>query len=129
MNANAVAARGNGILSHLPGKTLELLEPHLRPVKLVQGSILHEAGEAITSIYFPLSGMVSMLAVLKTGEAIEAGVIGREGFVGGFVGPRGWRAYGNAVTQLDGEAMRIGVKNFKNAYDASDELRILVNGY
>ena len=73
--------------------------------------------------------MVSMLAVLKTGEAIEAGVIGREGFVGGYIGPRGWRAYGHAVMQMSGEASRINVKNFKKAYDTSDELRILINGY
>lgn len=129
MNSSSVRAGENGILQHLSRKTLDLLEPHLRHVKLAQGTILHEAGEAITFIYFPLSGMVSMLAVLKTGEAIEAGVIGRNGFVGGYVGPRGWRAYGHAVVQLTGEAMRINVKNFKKAYDASDDLRILTNGY
>jgi CRP-like cAMP-binding protein len=129
MNSSSTPAGVNGILQHLSRKTLDMIEPHLRRVKLAQGSILHDAGEAITSIYFPLSGMVSMLAVLKTGEAIEAGVIGREGFVGGYIGPRGWRAYGHAVTQMTGDAMRINVKNFKKAYDASDELRILINGY
>jgi CRP-like cAMP-binding protein len=129
MNASVAPLGVNGILHHLSSKALKLLEPHLRHVKLSQGTILHEAGEAIAYIYFPLSGMVSMLAVLKTGEAIEAGVIGREGFVGGYIGPRGWRAYGHAVTQLNGDAMRINVKNFKKVYDVSDELRILVNGY
>ena len=129
MNSSSAPAGENGILQHLSRKTLDLLEPHLRHVKLAQGAILHETGEAITFIYFPLSGMVSMLAVLKTGEAIEAGVIGREGFVGGYVGPRGWRAYGHAVTQMTGEAMRINVRPFKKIYDACDDLRILTNGY
>jgi CRP-like cAMP-binding protein len=73
--------------------------------------------------------MVSMLAVLQNGEAIETGVIGHEGFVGGYVGVRGWRAYGHAVMQMSGEAMTLNVHHFKKAYDASDELRILVNGY
>jgi CRP-like cAMP-binding protein len=113
----------------LSGKTLALIEPHLHKVKLAQGTILHEAAEAVSFVYFPLSGMVSMLAVLKSGEAIEAGVIGREGFVGGYLGVRGWRPYGHAVMQMSGEAMRMNVRNFKKAYDASDELRILVNGY
>lgn len=129
MDASAVPVRANGILNGLSAKTLALLEPHLRAVTLAQGTILHEANDAITFIYFPLSGMVSMLAVLKSGEAIEAGVIGREGYVGGYVGARGWRAFGHAVMQIAGEALRIDVKNFKIAYDASDELRILVNGY
>ena len=129
MDARVVPLGQNGILRHLSGKTLALIEPHLHMVKFAQGAILHEAGEAITSVYFPLSGMVSMLAVLKTGEAIEAGIIGRDGFVGGYLGARGWRPYGHAVMQMAGEAMRLNVRHFKKAYDASDELRILVNGY
>lgn len=129
MNSSSAPAGENGILQHLSRKTLDLLGPHLRSVKLAHGTILHETGEAISFIYFPLSGMVSMLAVLKTGEAIEAGVIGREGFVGGYVGPRGWRAYGHAVMQMTGEAMRINVRPFKKVYDACDDLRILTNGY
>jgi hypothetical protein len=42
----------NGILQRLSGKSLALIEPHLRKVKLAQGVILHEAGEAITTVYF-----------------------------------------------------------------------------
>ena len=129
MDARAAPAGANGILQHLSAKTLALMAPHLRKVKLAQGTVLHEAGEAITSVYFPISGMVSMLAVLKSGEAIEAGVIGREGFVGGYLGVRGWRALGQAVMQLSGEAMQLNVRHFKKAYDAGDDLRVLVNGY
>jgi CRP-like cAMP-binding protein len=129
MDARVAPLWANGILQHLSSKTLALIEPHLRKVKLAQGVVLHEAGEAITNVYFPLSGMVSMLAVLKSGQAIEAGVIGREGFVGGYLGPRGWRPFGHAVMQMTGEAMRMSVRHFKKAYDTSDEFRILVNGY
>ena len=129
MDARAAPLGANGMLHHLSKKALGLVEPHLHKVKLAQGVILHEAGETIANVYFPLSGMVSMLAVLKSGDAIEAGVIGREGFVGGFLGARGWRPFGHAVMQMTGELMRLNVRQFKKAYDASDELRILVNGY
>jgi CRP-like cAMP-binding protein len=129
MDASASPVGVNGILNHLSAKTLALLEPHLRSVNLPQGTILHEAGEAITFIYFPTNGMVSMLAVLKSGEAIEAGIVGPEGYVGGYLGARGWRSFGHAVMQITGDALRINVKNFKKVYDASDELRILINGY
>jgi CRP-like cAMP-binding protein len=129
MDASVAPVGLNGILQHMSSKTLALIEPHLRKVKLAQGVILHEAGEIITQVYFPLSGMVSMLAVLKTGEAIEAGIIGSEGFVGGYLGPRGWRSFGHAVMQMSGELMRLNVRHYKKAYDASDEFRILVDGY
>ena len=129
MDARAAPVGANFILENLSSKTLALIEPHLHKMKLAQGAVLQETGQPITNVYFPVSGMVSMLAVLKNGEAIEAGVIGREGFVGGYLGPRGWRPFGHAVMQMAGEVMRLNVRHFKKAYDASDELRILTNGY
>lgn len=129
MDARSAPMGANGILRILSSKTLALIAPHLRKVKLTQGAVLHEAGAAITSVYFPLSGMVSMLASLKSGEAIEAGIIGPEGFVGGYLSARGWRPFGHAVMQMTGDVMRLNVRHFKKAYDASDELRILINGY
>ena len=129
MDASVALVGTNDILQHLSTKTLAMIEPHLHKMKLAQGVVLQETGETITHVYFPLSGMVSMLAVLKSGAAIEAGIIGREGYVGGYLGPRGWRPFGHAVMQMAGEAMRLSVRHFKKAYDASDELRILTNGY
>jgi CRP-like cAMP-binding protein len=129
MDVSVAPVRANGILKALSAKTLALLESHLRKVKLAQGAVLHEAGGTISYVYFPISGMVSMLAVLKSGEAIEAGIIGPEGFVGGYQGARGWRPFGHAVMQMAGEVLRINVRHFKKAYDASDELRILINSY
>src|SRR5450631_792901 len=129
MDARTAAVGTNGILQRLSSKSLALIAPHQHKVKLTQGLVLHKSGEAISSVYFPISGMVSIRAVLKSGEAIEAGVIGREGFVGGFMGVRGWRSLGQAVVQMNGEAMRLNVRHFKKAYDASDELCILVNAY
>ncbi len=120
---------GNGILRQLSAKSLVLIQPHLRNVKIAQGTVLHEPGEVLTNVYFPTNGMVSMLAVLKTGEAIEAGIVGPEGYVGGYLGVRGWRGLGHAVMQITGEALRLSVRNFKKAYDASDEFRTLINGY
>ena len=129
MDASVAPLRANGILKHLSGKTLALIKPHLHKMNLAQGVVLQETGEPFTNVYFPLSGTVSMLVVLKSGAAIEAGIIGREGYVGGYLGPRGWRPFGHAVMQMAGEVLRLNVRHFKKAYDASDELRILANGY
>ena len=73
--------------------------------------------------------MVSMLAVLRSGEAIETGIIGREGYVGGYFGARGWRSSGHAVMQMSGEALTLNVRHFKKAYDANEDFRNLINGY
>jgi CRP-like cAMP-binding protein len=129
MDARSAPTGQNGILRQLSGKTRALIEPHLCQVKLAQGAVLHEAGEAITGVYFPLSGMVSMLAVLRNGDAIETGIIGREGYVGGYFGPRGWRSSGHAVMQMGGEVMQLNVRQFKKVLDVSEDFRNLINGY
>ena len=129
MDATVAPVANNGLLQRLSAKMLASLAPHLRRTKLAQGVILHEAGETIATVYFPTSGMVSMLAVLQSGEAIETGIIGREGFVGGYFGARGWRSSGHAVMQMSGEALTLNVRHFKKAYDASEDFRDLINGY
>lgn len=129
MDASVAPVGTNGLLERLSAKMQATLAPQLRRAKLAQGVILHEAGEAITTVYFPTSGMVSMLAVLQSGEAIETGIIGRDGYVGGYCGPRGWRSCGHAVMQMSGEALTLNVRPFKKAYDASEDFRNLINGY
>jgi len=129
MDASVAPVGTNALLDRLSVKIQASLAPHLRRVKLAQGVILHEAGETITVVYFPLSGMVSMLAVLRSGEAIETGIIGREGYVGGYFGARGWRSSGHAVMQMSGEALTLNVRHFKKAYDANEDFRNLINGY
>ena len=44
--------------------------------------VLHEAGEAIRSVYFLNDGLGSVLTVLPDGKSVEVGLIGNEGFVG-----------------------------------------------
>jgi CRP-like cAMP-binding protein len=70
MDARTAPVGANGILQRLSDKTLALIAPHLRKVTLAQCTILHEAGEAITTVYFPLSGMVSMLASQRLGKIV-----------------------------------------------------------
>jgi len=129
MNDVSASLGANGLLSRLPQELQESLGPHLRRIKLMQGAILHEPGEAVTRVYFPISGMVSVLAVLQSGEAVETSMIGREGFVGGYFGLGGWRSVGHAVMQMTGEALTLTIGQFKQAYDTSAEFRTLINAY
>src|SRR5258705_14009076 len=76
----------NKLLAALPRETFELLRPHLTTIGLAQGTILFEVGNEIDQIYFPLSGMISLVAVMKDGKAIETATVGREGVVGAMAG-------------------------------------------
>jgi len=48
--------------------------------------VLIEAGDEFEYVYFPHYGMISLLAVLKDGKAIETATVGREGVVGAMAG-------------------------------------------
>jgi CRP-like cAMP-binding protein len=73
----------NRVLASLAAADLDLLLPHLRSVELPQEMVLFEAGDAINRVFFPHSGIVSLVVELASGETIEAAMIGREGVVGG----------------------------------------------
>ena len=59
----------NRPLSGLPARDFLLLEPYLRQVLLDRGMILHAPGEPIEHVYFPHSGIVSLVTTLRNGAS------------------------------------------------------------
>jgi CRP-like cAMP-binding protein len=119
----------NHFLQRLSVTDMEELRPHLKTGPMTQGSVLHEAGQPIEHVYFPLSGMVSLLAVMKTGQQIETGITGREGLVGGSIGSGGPLAFGQATVQIAGSAYRLPSPHFLTIFHKSARFRELANGY
>ena len=121
--------RGNLLLAALRAGDLSLLAPHLKDISLGQGEVLHEQGERIEQIYFPQSGMISLLAVMRQGEAVETATVGREGVVGAMsaLGPK--QASTTAIVQVAATASRIAVARFQAAASKSERLRDLVVRY
>lgn len=72
----------NRILNSLPRADYERLRPLFVPVRLPQGKVLWDAGEAVRHVYFPLNGMLSLLSTTREGSTIEVGMIGNEGMAG-----------------------------------------------
>ena len=94
---------GNRLLASLGPADLALLSPHLKDSQLKQGMVLQQAGDPTERVYFPNSGMISLLAVMEAGNGVETATIGREGAVGVMAGLVGRSsATGRAVVQLEG---------------------------
>jgi len=75
-------ARGNTVLGGLPPGALAALLPDLSEEPLPLGRVLHEPGRAISQVFFPLIGVVSVVADLGDDQIVETATIGREGMVG-----------------------------------------------
>jgi hypothetical protein len=54
--------KSNRFLAALPPHDFSLLAPHLRTIPLERGTMLHDVGEEIEHVYFPHTGMVSLVA-------------------------------------------------------------------
>jgi hypothetical protein len=74
--------RFNRFLAILPPHDFSRLAGHLRTVTLERGVILHEAAGEIERVYFPHSGMVSLVAVMQSGATVETATVGRAGVIG-----------------------------------------------
>jgi CRP-like cAMP-binding protein len=119
----------NCLLSCLTAPDLALLAPHLVQLPLIQGAVLHEPETAILTIYFPLSGVVSLFALTKKGEAVEIASVGREGAIGVFAHSGVWRARSRAVVQIPGIAIAIASPVLRTLMGRSDRIRELVIRY
>lgn len=119
----------NRLLKALPEEDFALLKPHLQPAALLRGDVLFDAAEPIEHVYFPQSGVVSLVTLMRDGASVEAGTIGREGGVG-LVTASGTRlAAARGVVQIPGRARRIEVARFRAALERSAALRDLVQRY
>jgi CRP-like cAMP-binding protein len=99
--------RENQLLAWLPAKEWARLQPHLEPVELPLGHVLHESGGKLEHVYFPTSAIVSLLYVLDDGGSAEIAVVGFEGIVGISLFMGGETTPSRAVVQSAGEGFRL----------------------
>jgi CRP-like cAMP-binding protein len=97
----------NHLLAALPKDEYRRLLPDLELFTLVFGKMIYEPGELIRHVYFPSSGIISLLAVVEDRATLEVGIVGREGMVGlpAFMGVKTSR--NRAVVQGVGVALRM----------------------
>ena len=72
-------AVANSLLAALPRKEYLHLTDELETVALTYGEVLYEPGERIKHAYFPNDSIVSLLTLVDRHNALEVGLVGREG--------------------------------------------------
>lgn len=72
----------NSLLAALPDKVCESLLERMEPVTLTFGEVLYRPGEPIRHVYFPTDTLVSLLTQAEGHQALEVGMVGREGMLG-----------------------------------------------
>src|ERR1700716_4433789 len=72
----------NRLLLALPPSDLKRLRPELEHIACQRAQVLMDADSSLDHVFFPDSGVVSVVAVYADGSVIEMATIGREGCTG-----------------------------------------------
>jgi CRP-like cAMP-binding protein len=114
--------RANAHLRSLPPAELALLAARWEPVSSPLGEQLHRPGDHLQHVYFPVSGMVSLVERDSDGTMVEAGTVGAEGMVGisTFLGEP--EVAIEAITQIPMTGFRVPVQDFGEIVSQSPAL-------
>lgn len=72
----------NSLLAVLPHEEQRRLLQGLESVRLQLGAVLHEPGEALQFVYFPIDSVVCLIATVESHKELGVGLVGPEGMVG-----------------------------------------------
>jgi CRP-like cAMP-binding protein len=120
-------AVGNRILLTLPEAEYQTLRPLFTSIRLPHHASLHEPGDKIEFVYFPNSGLVSLVVAMKDGKTVEIGVVGNEGLVGTPAAVGLNRSPHRAVVQIAGEGLRIRVDALRSVLPLAPQLQFMAS--
>jgi CRP-like cAMP-binding protein len=123
---NAPSRPPNHLLAALPAAAFELLRPHLETIELVQEDVLVAAGDRLTRVFFPHTGVISLVVSLAGGGMVEVAMIGRDGIFGGSAALDGKISLTDAIVQLPGNASTLKVGVLRRAAEQSVAFRTLL---
>jgi CRP-like cAMP-binding protein len=125
----AATLGSNLLLGSLPPEMLAALMPKMTEVVLASRQSLYGADTVIDAVYFPDSGMVSLIANLDNGMQAEVGIVGREGVVGTSLITGVDTSYIEAMVQMPGTARRLGAADFRLEFNNNPVFRGLLLRY
>ena len=128
MNGSAKLPR-NRLLLALPPRDLRRLMSHLEHAPCRREQILVEADSPLDQIFFPDSGVVSVMAVYSDGSTIEMATIGREGCGGVHAAFGTARSSARYLVQIPGSVTKISRTAFTRAVRQMPSFRSLVYAY
>jgi CRP-like cAMP-binding protein len=105
--------RQNRILAALSRVDYARIASDLETVALVAGSVLQEEGETTAHVYFPQTGILSLLAHLEDGDSIEISGVGNEGMVGVSVFLGVATAPAQVLAQVAGTSLRMTARRLR----------------
>jgi CRP-like cAMP-binding protein len=119
----------NRILAALPATEYRRALTKLEPTSFRRGLSLYEPDKPISYVYFPRSGVASMVARMVEGGTFEVATIGNEGVVGLSAYLGNGHSSMEVFVQIPGEALRMDADAFLREIRASSAWREVIRRY
>ena len=116
----------NRLLASLPANAFSAISPHLKIVELKFGEVVAEAGSPIRQVYFPYSGVISLVVELEVGAMIETAMVGRDGVLNAAPALDGKVSLNKGIVQSAGSAGTIEVNRFRRLANEFEPFRSLL---
>jgi CRP-like cAMP-binding protein len=119
----------NRLLLALPSRNLKRLMPDLENIRCQRADVLMNADSSLDHLFFPDSGVVSVVAVYANGTVIEMATIGREGCTGVQAAFGAKRSSVQLLVQIPGSAAKMPRAAFMRAMASMPPFRALMYAY
>jgi CRP-like cAMP-binding protein len=116
----------NRLLLALPSRNLKRLMSEFEHIPCQHGQVLMDADSSLDHVYFPHSGVVSVVAVYADGSIIEMATIGREGCTGMQAVFGAKSSSVRLIVQIPGSAAKMSRAAFTRAMDSMPSFRSLM---
>src|SRR3954465_4794812 len=120
---------GNQLLAFLKPADFEQIAPDLVAIDLPQRMQLEIAGEPVRHVYFPNSGVASVVVQSRSLQQIEVGLIGKEGMTGLSLALGADRSRHSTFIQLGGDGWRLEAAKFAAAIKENHSFEQVVLRY
>ena len=116
----------NAVLGSLPREECARVRVQSETVKIEPQRSLQSPGQPSEYVYFPSSGLISLLTTACNGSAVQTALVGREG-IAGSTAVLGLVETDQAIVQIRGQAVRVPTSYFLQCYRELPALNTLVN--
>ncbi len=113
----------NQLLQGLAAAEFEALRPRLKTVTMIRDAVLVEAGTALTHVYLPHSGAISVVVRMSERQAVEVAMIGRDSAIGIVEALGDGVSLTDAIVLFPGTASIIEIADFRTAVAQSSAFR------
>lgn len=119
----------NRLLAALPEKEYHNLLGNSERIELTYGHTIYKTGAIIRHVYFPESGIVSLLSAVDDNSTLEVGIVGSEGMIGipAFLGAK--TSNNIALVQGAGFALQMTTADFLKECETSNKLQQVVKRF